>query len=216
MLYRIDYEHFLLHAIDYFTRKELISINYIIISGNIFNTDKMPTVTRQVSLYPSSELINKYLANKNLDLFKQEYFYELDNVDNIIYSNLIKPLINNHEPIFIICRIKENFIIDALIEFIHNKYKIDCIDLNKLFINGELSLIDYDQDKIKKVFKETEARVAKDWINMQKETKEGRKQLIKSMSDKVKAKLIKKLGYNTNKISKSEYDDILTNDWVNE
>lgn len=216
MLYRIDYEHFLLHAIDYFTRKELISINYIIISGNIFNTDKMPTVTRQVSLYPSSELINKYLANKNLDLFKQEYFYELDNVDNIIYSNLIKPLINNYEPIFIICRIKENFIIDALIEFIHNKYKIDCIDLNKLFINGELSLIDYDQDKIKKVFKETEARVAKDWINMQKETKEGRKQLIKSMSDKVKAKLIKKLGYNTNKISKSEYDDILTNDWVNE
>ena len=213
MLYRIDLEHFLMHCIDYFTRKELTSIKYLIISNNIQNLDKAPNVYRSASEYPSSEILTNYYTNNDLTLFKNEYLTELKIVKNCIYRDIIYP-IAHHEPLFIIYRAKENFIIDILTEFLSEEYHIDCIDLNKLFINGEIDPIIYDHDKITETDKKINKELKKEWIETQEETSAGRKQLLSRMSSKNKEKLIKKLGYNTDKLKESEYDSILNDEWV--
>ena len=51
MLYRIDFEHFLVHAIDHFTRVELNSFHYVIISAGIVNTGKAINVVKINTLF---------------------------------------------------------------------------------------------------------------------------------------------------------------------
>ena len=215
MLYRIDYEHFLLHFIDYFTRKELISIKYIIISANVFNTDKMPMVSKAICFYPSNELTSNYQRNNDIELFNKDYFKELDSTNYLLYEYLIEPL-TNHEPIIIICRTKENFIIDIFCQYMLEKYKIDCIDLNQLFINGKINSIEYNHNELKETAKNIKTEHAKNWFNTCKHTIDGRKQLVNTINDKLKKKIIKELGYDVKKINKSQYNEILNNDWVND
>ena len=122
MLYRIDFEHFLVHAIDHFTRNELNSFHYIIISAGIINTGKMKNVVKVNTLFPVYEVYNQYLEFKNYDRFKENYFTQLEDYKkDSLYRSIIKPHAN-HESVVLICRQAENFIIDALCEFILKEF----------------------------------------------------------------------------------------------
>ena len=46
MLYRIDYDHFLLHMIDHFTYDELMHMYYVILSSKIMNGNRSDHVTK--------------------------------------------------------------------------------------------------------------------------------------------------------------------------
>lgn len=217
MLYRIDYEHFLTHMIDYFTRAELLSLHYVIISNNILNTNKYPYVVKESALYPDRDTVMDYHNFKNYEKFKIKYFDELKVYHGLIYNSLFLPLFK-HKSVVIICRKIENFIIDALCEYILEKFKVGSIDLNKLFSEGFIDNIIYpsDRDSMREVKHEMVKQMSKEMYEENLRTNSGRLKILNHMKLKHKLKFLKKLGYNPDKIKESEIDQIIIDDWVNQ
>ena len=214
MLYRIDFEHFLVHAIDHFTRVELNSFHYVIISAGIVNTGKARNVVKINTLFPDYEIYNDYLQYKNLERFKKNYFNKLDDYkEDVIYRSIINPL-SKHESLLLICRRMENFIIDVLSEYLLKEFKIDTIDLNHLFINGVINNFNFSLEEFKENYINFKINAVKKLVELKEKSPSGRAELFAKMDEKDKRSLIKKIGYNPKNLNLEQIDSIIKNEWI--
>ena len=214
MLYRIDFEHFLVHAIDHFTRVELNSFHYVILSAGIVNTGKAINVVKINTLFPDYEIYNDYLQYKNLERFKENYFNQLEDYkEDVIYRSIISPLIK-HKSLLLICRRMENFIIDVLSEYLLKEFKVDTIDLNHLFINGVINNFNFSLEEFKESCVNFKIDAAKKLVELKEKSPSGRAELFAKMDEKDKRNLIKKIGYNPKNLNLEQINSIIKNEWI--
>ena len=214
MLFRIDLEHYLTHMIDYFTRDELVSINYVII-GTIPSGSTNLRMGKFNELYPSTELIEQYALTGDIESIRKGYYDELKDYESLLYSAFINPVLQGHS-IMIICRRDENPYVDILTDYLREKTSLDCIDLNKLFLEGKVGSIEIDMSQIKKKSIEIRRKAAEETYRSHASTVGGRAKLLGMMSVKEKIRKLKDLGIKVGKSDLSNLDTILTEVWVEE
>lgn len=222
MLYRIDIQHFLSHAIDYFTRNELAHCQYVIISAKIANTATCENVVKRNNIYPTNEIVETYAAYENKAVLEKMYMDLLkiegpkDNwLANVIYSTFVNPVIN-HQDVVIVCDKVENDYIDVLCKYLRRDFALECIDLNKLFTEGKVDGIYLDRNKIWD--KAVDIRRASG-VEMNKalsSTRDGRLGLLAKMTKKDKVGKLKELGIEVTKRDMGDLDKILMDAWVND
>lgn len=227
MIYRIDMQHYLSHAIDYFTAEELTHFQYAIISSIIKNQGTSLNVVKINELYPLPEIIIEYNEYKDISIMKKMYKDFLspeksndmgmnkNQMANIFYRTFINTL-NNHVDIMIVCDITENVYIDVICSILKKDYNIEVIDLNKLFSEGRIGPIYIDRDKIWDKCVDIRIQAAKDMNRAMESSSEGRERLLGMMTKKEKIKKIKELGINITSYDKKDIDYILMNAWVND
>ena len=72
MLFRIDYDHFLLHMIDHFTYDELVGMYYVMITSKLNNVGREPNhVIKCSAVYPPYGILNEWLETNNDEVFKR-------------------------------------------------------------------------------------------------------------------------------------------------
>lgn len=224
MVYRIDIQHFLVHAIDYFTYEELIHIHYIIISAKLTNGGICKNVCKLNTLYPTPEIIDAYVSYDDKDMLNKMYRDMLNTKgDKIkeadivvpIYNDIINPLIKHYD-LMLICDKSENAYMDILCDILKECYSIEVIDLNKLFIDGEIGPIKIDRKKIWNKAVDIRLYTAKIKSSALETTEDGRLELLRSMSKKEKISKLKELGIKIKKGSNRELNDLLKDSWVYE
>ena len=66
MVYRCDLQHFIVHAIDYFTLPDLTNMQYAIISAKISSGGRARNVVKVNDLYPDVDTIMAYEDYKDM------------------------------------------------------------------------------------------------------------------------------------------------------
>jgi len=204
MVFRIDYKHFLLHMIDHFSYDDLTTMQWVIISSKIANTSRTDKVVKDSELYPDIASVDEYAATGSKKILKKMYYDMIDNdkdnpyrysnhYHNAIYGDIINPLLKNYN-VTIICREEENDYIDCLCSYLHDKFKIDVIDLNELFTKGHVGPIYIDKDEIADKAVDIKRAAAKQNYESKKKTEGGRQWLLEKMSKKDKIREIEKSG----------------------
>lgn len=227
MIYRIDFQHFMTHAIDYFTTEELYHFQYAIISAVMKNCGRATNVVKINELYPLPEIVLEYTEYKDKSMMENMYMDYLcpkkDNdmgmtknqMDNIIYRVFVNTLIN-HADVVIICDRSENDYIDVLCKLLQKEYKIEVIDLNKLFSEGRIGPIYIDRKEIWDRAVDIRRAAGRDQIKALESTSGGREKLLGMMKKKDKIKKIEELGININSYDMKDLDSILMSAWVND
>ena len=226
MIYRIDIQHYLSHAIDYFTVDELTHFQYAIISAVVRNGSRMHNVTKVNNLYPTPDIVIDYAEYKDKELMRKMYMDYLQPkndqdgigknvINNIFYNTFINPLMLHHD-IVIICDKTENDYIDVICDVLNKEYHIEVIDLNKLFIEGKIGSIYIDRKDIRDRAVDIRRAAGKDQIKALESTSEGRMHLLKMMNNKTKIKKIEELGIKLTSYDKDDLDSILIDAWVND
>lgn len=226
MIYRIDVQHFLTHAIDHFDAEQLSHFQYAIISASILNGGRRFNVIKSNMLYPPPEIVMEYAENKDKSIMEKMFMDYLNpkddddsisknSMDNIFYRTFINPLLNHYD-VVIVCNKSENDYIDVICKVLKKEYLIEVIDLNQLFSKGKVGNIYIDRDDIKNNAVPICRKSADDERKNLETTSDGRRKLLMSMSKKAKLKKIKEIGINTNNINKSDIDKILIDGWVND
>lgn len=230
MIYRIDYEHFLTHMIDYFTFEEIINFQYAIISAGIKNNGRLQQCAKLSLLYPDPDVLDVYIQYNDLNLFEKSYFEYLDPnredlenikkgysyfVHNAIFKAFVIPL-KQHQDILIMCMKEENFIIDVFCKYLEKRFKIEVIDLNELFIKGSIGPIYIDREKIYKANKSIKQSCFNERVRELESTSDGRMKLIKDMSKKEKIEKLKEFGIDPVGEDLNNLDNLLFNIWNDE
>lgn len=227
MIYRCTFQNFLVYAIDYFTRDELVSIQYAIVSAKVTDEHRATNINRFNDLYPDTETIIAYMDSGDKDILRKMYKDMImpgketrrdraysSYFTSTIYKAFIKPLLN-HNDVMIICDKGENDYIDILCECL-KEYDIEVIDLNQLFETGRVGPIYIDRDEIYN--RSVDIRRAA--VNEEKEslatTRDGRAHLIHNMSTKEKIKRMKKYGIKVRKEDLPILDKMLLEVWCEE
>lgn len=213
MLYRIDYQNFLLHAIDYLTLKELISGQYCLVSAKVKNIGRLTNVVTNNNVYPTPEMIDTYVRTEDKEIFYNMYKKFMDESESgldssasmfkqDVYRTFVKPVLSHYD-VWIVADRSENDYIDLLVRYIKESFKLECIDLNTLFQKGKVGPIYIDRDKIH----DRSVKLAREITRAAKEslatTAEGREKLIGIMNKKEKIAKLNELG-----ITPTENDDI--------
>lgn len=217
MLYRIDFEHFLTHFIDYFTAEEISSCNYIIV-GTVPNNGRSSTnLVKLNELYPEIDTLLKYSETSSMEILRGEYLEHLKdpNIVTIIYHAFINNVLN-HVPIILICRAEENMFVDILLEHLKDAYHIESINLNELFRVGHIGPIHINYDEIHDRTVDIRRASGKEMIRSYESTKGGRAKLLTMMDTKYKIKKCKELGIKISKADIKNLDEILMDAWVEE
>nr|DAR89210.1 MAG TPA: hypothetical protein [Caudoviricetes sp.] len=214
MLYRIDYDKFLIHMIDYFTSDELRNLQYLII-GTLPNRGKTPNVVKCGELYPTCDVIEEYMKYNDKNLLKKLYYKELKESDTTIYATIISNILN-HVDIVLICRKVENDIMDIFVSYLKEKFGADTIDLNKLFTGEELEKIRLNGTKLRDNSMDVKRKAAKERYRALESTSEGRLRLLKMMSEKDKIEKLKELDINVKKSDYKHLDSLLKEIWIGE
>lgn len=224
MIYRIDYEKFLIHMIDHFTRDEILHMQYAIISAQIINSGHSNNTVKFNDLYPDPEIVCTYAETHDKELMRKMYMNQLESKDDemylyqvefLIYKIFLNPL-ELHQNICIICGKSENDFIDVLCEFLKKNFGIEVIDLNQLFTTGRVGSIYIDRDEIHDRCVTIRRAAEKTQKEALETTKEGRAELVhKHMKKKDKIRTLNKLGI-TPTSTKTEYlNELLTDAYVN-
>lgn len=224
MIYRIDDTHFLTHAIDYFTRDELLHFQYAIFSASIQNGGRTTNVVKINELYPLVDITIEYQTNHDEKIAKNEYreFIHPSTKENVIgqtqynldiyfYNYFINPLLNHHD-IMIVCAESENMYVDVLCEVLEKYYDITVIDLNILFTEGKIGPISIDMDDIHDIAVDIRKKALNENIKQLECTAEGRLKSLSVMSTKNKKKKLDSLGILYNK--GDNLDQLLIDSWV--
>ena len=221
MLYRIDFETYLTHAIDHFPMSDLIRFQYVIISAGVNSTKRDDgirnsgddtNVVKHNELYLNYDLNQLWAEYSDVDMIRKHYKEILDTKKDIIHNVFINLVLNHHD-VIIVCRRKENPIIDILIEYIDETFSLQCIDLNKLFMEGSISAIYIDRDEIKDNAVDLRRQMERQIQHYDSMSHRGRVYTFENMTKKEKIKKLKEIG-----ISVNEYDDVdllLLEGWVN-
>lgn len=222
MLYRIDFQHFMTHMIDYFTQDELLHCQYLILSAIVTNQKRIDNVSKIGILWPDNDSIVRYEETKNYDIFKKEYFDTLDSkitnetdvnwAGSSIYQTIIK-LILDHEDVIIVCDRYENFIIDAFCEYLKKKWHAEAIDLNELFSKGKVGPIFIDRVKIRNSAVDIRRAATRDMIKSLEASSDGRIIRLRNMTRKEKKEKLRELGIKF--YPGDNLDALLMDEWVN-
>ena len=222
MLYRIDFQHYLSHAIDYFTRDELLHFKYVLVSATVANLSKQENVTKRVNIYPTTEIIEAYESTKNLRVMEEMYVDLLtihnkqdEWVGEIIYTTFINPVLH-HQDIVIVCDRDENDYIDVLCKHLRKTYALECIDLNKLFAEGHVGPLYINRDEIHDHAVSIRRAAAKKEIDNIATTSDGRMSLLEKMNTKEKILKLKELGIKVKGSDKTRLNELLIDAWVND
>ena len=215
MLYRINYERFLTHMIDHFTREELLSFQYAVISSGITISSRVLNAKKIPILWPYHDDYIEYVETGNLKVFKKLYldWLKKEECEDMIYHLFLNQVLSRQN-IMIVCLEREDFIIDILTEYLENKYSIKCINLNDLFIHGRVETLHIDYDEIHNHAVDLRKKVIKKDIESKSTTPEGRLKLLEIMPTKDKMNKLKELGIEMSKRDKKEFDKILIEEWV--
>lgn len=213
MLFRIDYERFLTHMIDHFPREILLSVQYAIISAGIRNMGRSPNCTKINELYPSTDITVSAVEYRDRDVLKKMYYDELEELNNTIYRAFVMNVLR-HVDIIIVCRESENVYIDILCEYIKERYKLETINLNELFINGRVGSIFLDRKAIRNKSVDVRRECAERMNRELESTEGGRAKLLTLMTRKDKLKKLKELSIIPH--DDSDLDQLLTSEWVEE
>lgn len=213
MLFRIDYERFLVHAIDHFTREELISFNYAIV-GTLTNGGRLTFVSKINAIYPSNETTEAFREYEDKNLLKKMYYKDLDCDKYTLYLTFVNTMLH-HQNIMIICHESENPYVDILVEYLKDKFKVECVDLNKLFIEGRVGSIYIDRKEIHNKAVDIRRDSVKRMIESRESTRDGRLELLeKHMDTNLKIKKLKELGIHVTKDDIDNIDQLLIEAWV--
>ena len=212
MLYRIDIERYLTHAIDHFTRDELANFEYAII-GTLRNGSRCNNVVKLNSIFPDIEIVTTFSDIGDKDILKKMYFKYLDDMGRTIYQVFINPILQ-HKDIVIICKQQENVYIDVLVEYLKKNFHLECIDLNELFSKGRVGSIYIDRDDIHNKAVDIRREAGKEQIEALAATKDGRLKLLNMASSKWKVKKLKELGITVTKSDLKDLDKLLIESWV--
>ena len=225
MLFRIDHEHFLTHAIDHFTRSEILSMQFVIITAGIqsSNDKYIPGMTLQANttgntikvneLYPDFDTQEIYHRFQTKDSIREMYFDFLKDLKYVIHNAIINPLLQFHN-IVLICKMRENDYMDLLVEYLEKKFAIDCVDLNELFSTGRVGPYYIDRDEIHNKAVGVRREAMKSEKERLEKTPEGRLKLMTLMSKKEKLKFLKKLGIEVKDSEHDQIDDLLMEEYV--
>ena len=220
MIYRIDYQHFLSHAIDHFSLDDIMNAQYLIISAKITNTGKCRNIVKMNDLYPDTITVIAYAETGDKKLLEEMYFEMLEPKDKelkaeyrrsnpyttTIYQSIINPLLN-HYNVIIICDTAENDYIDCFCKFLKKNYSVEVIDLNELFTKGRVGSIYVDRDEIRDKAVDIRRAAVREQAHAMASTRDGKEALIEKMTKKQKLKELKRLGI---KVSPDEKDlDVL-------
>jgi hypothetical protein len=213
LLFRIDMERYLTHAIDHFTRDELNHFEYAIISAGIRNQGKCENMAKLSIIFPSMDIQTAFIDYNDKTIIRKMYFKELDEMKHDIYRSFINPILQ-HQDILIICTEHENVYIDILVEYLAKNFKLECIDLNELFIKGRIGSVYIDRDAIQNKAVDIRRSVGKVQIEALESTKDGRLKLLNLMGIKDKMKKLKDLGITVSKSDIKDLDKLLIESWV--
>ena len=220
VLYRIDFQHFITDAIDYFTFDEIMHCNYVVVSAEIANLNKCKNITKRIQLYPTTEIILCYEETKNKRVMEEMYLELLtiktpgdEWIGDIIYTTLINPVLHHHD-IVIVCDQSENVYIDVLCKHLKKEYSLEVIDLNKLFSEGNIGSVYIDRDKIRDKAVDIRRSATKKLQENIATTRDGRLSLLKDMSTKDKIAKLKDLGIEVRNKDKDNLDALLIDAWV--
>ncbi|MBD5583934.1 MAG: hypothetical protein HDQ88_02545 [Clostridia bacterium] len=226
MLYCIDYEHFMVDMIDFFTKEEILSFIYLNTSVIIPNQQSNYSA-KLMFMVPSSDS-EYYISENNNEKMADELYYQqlLDGVNNpyrsentrnMWYKSMLGPL-RNHQNVMMMCLRSEMHYMKVLCKFIKEQFGVETIDLNKLFTEGRVGdmVIDFRDFKgrtkdLRDGWKEDNRRER--MITAQ--TYDGRKKLMNDMSKKEKIKQLELIGVSYIPKDEDEIDALLMESWVN-
>lgn len=226
MLFRIDYDHFLLHMIDHFTYDELVNMYYVMITSKLNNVGREPgRVTKCSAVYPPYGILNEWLETNNDEVFKRGYLKylnsfdsnpidhyidtgeETSDMDTFLMKYIIAPF-KAHQNVVFICAKEENLILDILFEFVKEHTSVEVIDLNKLFTDGEIGPIYIDRKLVHDKGVEIGKGAKRDGIKSLMRSKGGRDKLANELPDDRKIEELKKLGYTLTKYDITDSDSL--------
>lgn len=224
MIYRIDIQHFLTHAIDHFTSEELSHFQYAIISAKVKNGRRAMNATKINELYPTPEIVLTYADYQDKDILEKMYMELLhpeksdngnDWVTNKLYTVFINTLLH-HVDVVILCDKAENDYIDVICKLLKKEFSIEVIDLNELFIKGHVGQLYIDRDEIRDKAVDIRRSSTKEQLRALESTRDGRLQIIRNMSKKSKISKLKELGINITEADKKNLDALLIDEWAND
>lgn len=223
MVYRIDIQHFLTHAIDHFTRDELAHFQYAIVSAKVKNGSRAPNVAKIAEIYPSPEVVIAYAEYKDKKILEKMQMEELnsqrdpetgnDPISNRIYETFVNPLLKHHD-IVIICDQLENDYIDVICKYLKKNFEIEVIDLNELFTKGRIGSIYIDRDEIWDKAVDVRRSANKMKYKFLESSRDGKLKLLGIMTKKQKIAKLKELGINVTDADKKNLDKLLIDEWV--
>lgn len=224
MLYRIDYDKFLLHMIDHFTREELLHMQFIIISTIVKNGGHAENVIKCLGLAPTSDVTVLTYETDDMDVIRKAYLDELDSDDPIVRSEMngqyLKYILNPvelHHDVCIVCDKKEHKYIDVFCEFIKKEFGLDTIDLNELFTKGRVGSMRIDRDEIHDRCVDIRRASVKRYHDSMSTTREGRTKLVYEIMDKKdKIKLLDKYGITPTSTKTADLNEMLRDVYIDE
>jgi hypothetical protein len=199
--------------IDHFTREELLSFEYAVISASIKVQGGAPNVAKINMLYPDLDLITEFSDLSDKKEFKKSFYEDLEQRGNVIYKVFIVNLLA-YKNICIICDETENFFIDVLVDFLKDKFAIETIDLNKLFKEGRVGKYYINRKEIHNKAVDIRREAVKDRYKSLESSEEGRLNLLNMMEKKAKIKKLRSLGINVTKSDYQNLDQLLMEGWV--
>lgn len=222
MVYRIDIQHFLTHAVDHFTVEELTHFQYVIISARVKNGMRAANVAKKNELYPSPEIVTAYAEYQDKKILEKMYMDMLrpkktdtgnNPYANCIYETIVKLLIK-HFDIVILCDKSENDYIDILCKYLKEDFEIDVIDLNELFTKGRVGSIYIDRKVIWDKAVDVRRSTLRETIKSLESSRDGKIRLLGMMDKKSKVKKLKELGITVNESDMKNLDKLLMDEWV--
>lgn len=224
MLYSIDIQHFLTHAIDYLTADEINNLNFIIISSKVMNGGRSRRVIKQSNLYPTIEMIDVYIEYKDKEILRKLYDDLLtpdpkdkDNrwQDNLIYTTFVDLLLKNYDLVMISDQSEYDYI-KTISDYLKDNYSIETIDLNELFSKGRIGSIYIDKKEIRDKAVDIRRYSVRRMQKEKESTSDGRAELLGLMTKKEKIRKLKSLGFKVTDESDKELTKILIDEWVND
>lgn len=222
MVYRIDLQRFLGHAIDHFTREEIVNCQYAIFSAKITNGGTGNNMAKINQIYPTPDIVEAYAETHDKKILEKMYFDLMtpEKGDdspwqhNVIYKTFINPL-SLHYNIIILCDQIENDYVDVFCKYLKKKWFIEVIDLNELFTKGRVGPIYIDRDKVRDNAVDIRRAAEREAHKTLSQTEDGRRYLLGKLSEKNKLKLAEKdLGLKLSNADKKNIDQILEEEWV--
>ncbi len=226
MIYRIDMQHFLNHALDHFSLQDITTFQYCIISAKIMNNGMARNVVKMNDLYPDYNTVMTYVDTKDKSILEKMYRSmlkpekkfmknESTTFESLIYQTFINPLLQRFN-IMILCDKEENDYIDILCKFLKDEYNIEVIDLNELFTKGRVGPIYIDRDEIRDKAVDIRRAALRDQVRALSSTRDGKESLITKMTKKKKLKELDRYGIDGSDMKESEINAALLEEWCRE
>jgi len=218
LLFRITYKQYLLNMLDYFTMEELSSFKYQVVSVSVrCGSLLLDQAQKPGYIYPSFEAIEQLTDTGDTDLFRRTFTEELKKVKNDIYQAILQPIIQYHHNILIVYDDSEELYLDVIVDFLAKRYHLPCIDLNRLFTEGETDIFYLDRREIHNRSVRIAREATADLVRAKSSTFDGRMDLLYNhMSKKDKLDKLDSLGVKVDRADLDHLNDLLVEAWVNE